>query len=1230
MASYSGLRLEPVSALGLSVLENGALHWNASRQLFYAVGAHIRHMHLETTQTQFLFPERFQSACAEIIKICDLAASSNGQFLAISEIFRPNHGILSIYDFETQVAHAHLRYEGENAVHRFSSMAFSHDSAMIAALGHSLVDTRVFVWKMGRQVALGGAFAVPASVRAVAFDPQDAFRLFLFGTQYLAIVLVNTIDKAQRKIEVPGVTTFDCFAFVPGVTGLLLVSSGPSLIVILNDSVVEVTQPIQAKIDILASVRHFVFLISNGIVHLFKANQTEPFLTSVGPVDLHISNVTEFSPSPDGDLAVILYDEGLTGLLDVSVAFRLIKQQVDSTQSHSVRLPKEQEEELNQFMEEHAQIESQTQSAIVDAAEMQQFIGLFSPLHIRYHIGPIVAVATCPRKPLLATCGGQDRTLLVWNLSKRGVIASEKLSEPVNSCSFHPSGDLLAVGTSEKLLLYSLTFDRLVLRQKWENLSCTCVSFSNGGHLLAAGSLIIKVVATYTAKTVASLRGHNLSVKSIAWAPNDAFFVSSGLDGNVFKWSAKTWDRYCECSLPYQCLSAILSTVIGMDDKNNQVTTHHILVATSNSSLYDLDLDCERFPNKRGMTMTAATMPVNFSLVSGDQRGNLQVIPYPLLPAGEENPFHIGTEVAVHTGQVHCVLSSSDGQSLFTTSEDSSIFIFNVVQPHQMVVAGPVALALSREEQSFLIQREAFEEKQDTMMRLREMMNLHRSQFQCAKTKLSEQQTRGVVQQKNKWQMTLCSLRKQVHALTKQKLEQEKKAADVIVECDSQHDVKIKAVKELYEAKLKEQTEKAAELMKEKVRIECVYEADLHSMTEKFKAKLTEKKQKAQQELEVQAFDNVEAEKEYKQVERLQREERVVLHNEHGMEMETFVNDYEQKLNDLNNKIEAIRTDIVGHQDIYDGNVESKASLRAAIQRTNAENHYLDRQKQVCREQIKQIKTELAGRSERVAEQTNALLDLKSKNDELQKWRTVMDFKLTALKKQVEPKAHEIEVQRQRIIENEAYLRQMKVSNEKDAGILENLEIEINILYNAILKCENRCHKCSATIDQFKNHVHRVFTEMDPDCWPGELVKLYHTFVSRDAIEQLDESLRDTLIEFDRHKTALTEKVFDFRLKAEADAEASGYTFMKQIGKNESLMKELAKLRAENRKLKSDFTLTESELNTLLRQCQRGSKQLGTKVKTLLKSTPLMRAESVQRRTTRGGASVLVESFRPM
>jgi WD40 repeat protein len=430
-------------------------------------------------------------------------------------------------------------------VQKFWSLCFSQDAAMIAAIGSTGTDQRCFIWTIGRKVGLGGMFPLPASTRGIAFDPQDPFRLLVFGATSLATVLINTIDKVRRAIAVPGITAFERFTFVAAVSGLLLVTSGPYLITIVNDDVVEVADPVGAKIDMIRSVRDLLFLVAGPIVWLFKVDGTAPYLAKVGPLDIHARAIADFAPSPDGDLAVVLYDDSFAGLLDVGVGLRMVKRQRLSQESESARLSPEKEEEISAFLASQAPADLPGGSGLADDAELQQFMGVFVPLPIRYHIGAIVAIATCPRKPLLATCGGQDRTLLVWNLAKRSVVASERLTEPVNSCSFHPSGDLLAVGTSDKLVLYSLTFDQLVLRQKWESLSCTCVSFSNGGHLLAAWSLVIKVIATYGAKTVGSLRGHSLSVKSIAWAANDAFFISSGLDGNVFKWSARHWDRTC-------------------------------------------------------------------------------------------------------------------------------------------------------------------------------------------------------------------------------------------------------------------------------------------------------------------------------------------------------------------------------------------------------------------------------------------------------------------------------------------------------------------------------------------------------------------------------------------------------------------------------------------------------------------------------------------------------------
>jgi hypothetical protein len=218
-ANYTGLRLEPVAALGINMLEGETIHWNASRQFVYPVGEQIRSFHLETNQSQFLFPDRFSANCAEVIKICGMTISHTGQFLAISEVYRPDHGILSIYDTETQIAHVHLRHE---QCKTFASLSFSSDASMIAAIGIGKegTDSRALLWKMGRQVVLLAAFVVSPTVTSLAFDPCDSSRVLLFAPDSISAVQYKTVDKQSKMIAEDG--NFAKYAFVPSIGGMIL------------------------------------------------------------------------------------------------------------------------------------------------------------------------------------------------------------------------------------------------------------------------------------------------------------------------------------------------------------------------------------------------------------------------------------------------------------------------------------------------------------------------------------------------------------------------------------------------------------------------------------------------------------------------------------------------------------------------------------------------------------------------------------------------------------------------------------------------------------------------------------------------------------------------------------------------------------------------------------------------------------------------------------------------
>lgn len=371
MATYSGLRLEPVLALGMNVIPTGTVFWNASHQFFYPVGAHIRHYHLETNHSQFLFHERFASTSSKTVGICEIGATPNGQFIAISEVIFPNRGIISIYDFETQVTHIRLENPGTK---QWNSLVFSSDSNIVAAIGVGAKENRIFIWKLGRQVQLADIIPISNDVISISFDPQDPFRLLLVSPTKISTIFTNTIDKQISSIEVSGLDNFEKYSFVSTVPGLLLISSGNFLAIILDKSLIEIISPSENPISFIKCVRYYVFLVCRNEILLYRANPQQPFLSFIGPIEIDFQSILEFSPSPDGDQAIILHDDSYAGVIDINVALKVIKQKSEGS------FTKPDDESLS--------IDAPSQS------EINQFLGLYTPLPIRFHHGAVVSIGT--------------------------------------------------------------------------------------------------------------------------------------------------------------------------------------------------------------------------------------------------------------------------------------------------------------------------------------------------------------------------------------------------------------------------------------------------------------------------------------------------------------------------------------------------------------------------------------------------------------------------------------------------------------------------------------------------------------------------------------------------------------------------------------------------------------------------------------------------------------------
>jgi chromosome segregation ATPase len=320
-------------------------------------------------------------------------------------------------------------------------------------------------------------------------------------------------------------------------------------------------------------------------------------------------------------------------------------------------------------------------------------------------------------------------------------------------------------------------------------------------------------------------------------------------------------------------------------------------------------------------------------------------------------------------------------------------------------------------------------------------------------------------------------------------------------------------------------------------------------------------------------------------------EEKQILKEEHEREMDDFREKMELELAEMSGKIDRVRTDIVAQQDLYDNNAEQKISLLAAIEMIQQERQVLSRKQRINSDQLSDLKNELIARSDRVATQTAELLELKTRNDELQKWRNVMDHRLTEIKTQMEPKQKQIKDLKRQISGNETQLRVLKQSRKEDDDTQETMEQEIDELYDLIQKTENSTSKHSALIKQFKNRVHAAYTEADPALWPLEIEKIYREFVRQDRRSKEDPSYIGTLDEFERQNSALSGRASELRLKVELDMEASGPSRLQQIRKNQELIDSFEVLREENRKLKADLNAVQTTINSLTRQIAREQKK---------------------------------------
>jgi len=198
---------------------------------------------------------------------------------------------------------------------------------------------------------------------------------------------------------------------------------------------------------------------------------------------------------------------------------------------------------------------SSTEDSLIFSTDNQQIIKLsinmerpadevdYSYLVLPFHARQINGLDSCIKKPYIATTS-IDRTVKVWSYTNGtgfNLEIDQIFKEEPYCVAFHPSGFHLVVGFNERIRMMNLFEKNLVPFKDIQVKLCREIKFSHCCHLFAVSNgSAINVYKFYLPENPQVFKGHNGTIKCIAWLDDDSGFVSSGWDASIYVWKLNT------------------------------------------------------------------------------------------------------------------------------------------------------------------------------------------------------------------------------------------------------------------------------------------------------------------------------------------------------------------------------------------------------------------------------------------------------------------------------------------------------------------------------------------------------------------------------------------------------------------------------------------------------------------------------------------------------------------
>ncbi|XP_044533122.1 cilia- and flagella-associated protein 57 [Gracilinanus agilis] len=1088
-----------------------------------------------------------------------LAISPNRRYLAISETVQ-DKATITIYELSSVPCRKRKVFSNfDFPVQKFVSMAFSPDSKyLVAQTGAPESNLVYWLWEKQKVMAMIKTDNQGNAVYQVSFNPQDSTQICVTGNGIFK--LFRYAEGALKQTNFPRGEPQNYLAHAWISEDRIIVGTDMGKLYLYESGDVRWETSIVCKES------------STDAKKLDQLQESESLIEFPVPSSPDMSNEQLFLERGQSQnllpqvSAIAPYSKGFAcsaGLGRV-VLFEKMEEKDSYRESREIRIPMDphsndpSQSDKQEILcmcfspSEETLIVSTNKSQLYSITMSLTEISKGEPAHFEYltfplHSAPVTGMAICIRKPLIATCS-LDRSVRIWNYENNNLELYKEYQEEAYTISLHPSGHYTVVGFADKLRIMNLLINDIRSFKEFPIRGCRECAFSNGGHLFAAvNGNVIHIYTSTSLENISNLKGHTGKVRSVAWNLDDSKLISCGTDGAVYEWNLSLGRRETECVLKscsynYVTISPDSKIIfaVGSDQTLKEIADSSVLREVS---AFDVIYTAIVISHSGRMVFVGTTM------------GTIRSMKYPLPIHKEYNEYQ------AHAGPVTKMHITFDDQYLLTCAEDGCLITWKVYDKDGRGVKREREVGFAEE---VLVTKTDMEEKAQIMLELKTRVEELKMENEYQLRLKDMNYTEKIKELTEKFVQEMESLKTKNQVLKTEREKQEVTHSNYIDDLMEKQGRELQDIECCNNQKLLLEYEKYQELQLKSQRMQEEYEKQLRDneetksqaleeLTEYYEAKLHEKTSLLE-----------EAQDDARQQLREFEETKKQIEEDEDREIQDIKTKYEKKLRDEKEANLRLKGETGIMRKKFSSLQKEIEERSTDIEALKVEQLKLQGVIKSLEKDIQGLKREIQERDETIQDKERRIYDLKKKNQELEKFKFVLDYKIKELKKQIEPRENEIKAMKEQIQEMEAELERFHKQNTQ-------LELNITELWQKLRATDQEMRRerqkerdMEALVKRFKIDLHNcVGFIQEPRQLKDKIRNLFEKYVQQADMVEIVGVDTDLQQEYIRQREHLERNLATLKKKVLKENELHRSDNVRIMQENVSLIKEINELRRE-------------------------------------------------------------------